>query len=169
MVLDRLALDLGFAFKNYGTLGLVCEGKIEDNRFCLLKPLTYMNRSGRAVGELKDHYGVPFARVLVVGDEFQLPLGRIRFRRKGSDGGHNGLKSIIRSLGTEAFPRLRVGIGPLPEDVDPMDYVLDAFEPMELDNLKPVLASTSEAVRLWIRTQDIDLCMNRFNTTSDPD
>ena len=98
--------------------GLLCRLFIGGADLRLLKPATFMNRSGRAVGDLLDRHEIPFEKVLVVSDDFQLPLGRIRFRRKGSAGGHKGLGSIIRTLGTDRFPRLRVGIGPAPSMAD---------------------------------------------------
>lgn len=163
MVLDRLARELDLAFEAFGSMGLVSRGGAKRSPFLLLKPLTYMNRSGRAVGELMDRYRIPLDRVLVVSDEFQLHLGRIRLRRKGSDGGHKGLKSVVRTLGTEDFPRLRLGIGPVPEGVDPMDFVLEDFDIEEGGLLREALALATDALRLWLEYGDIDLCMNRYN------
>lgn len=166
MVLDRLALDLKVVFEKYGRLGWVGSAPAGESPCFLLKPATYMNRSGVAVGELVDREEIPISRVLVVSDDFFLSLGRIRMRRQGSDGGHNGLESIIRTLGTEAFPRLRIGIGPVPGDVDFVDFVLDPFEADEGDRLQDVLARASEAVRFWLDTGNFDLCMSRYNVRS---
>jgi PTH1 family peptidyl-tRNA hydrolase len=168
MILDRLALDLDLLFAAYGTLGWVARGSMEGGVYHLLKPATFMNRSGRAVGDLMDRHEIPFDRVLVVSDDFQLPLGLIRFRRKGSAGGHKGLGSIIRTLGTDCFPRLRVGIGPVPSNEDVIRFVLADFEPKELSSYQKVLPRASEAVRCWLEKGDIDFCMNRYNTKPDP-
>lgn len=163
MVLDGLARDLGLSFKAFGLLGLICEGRLDGAPFCLLKPLTFMNRCGRAVGDLKDRFEIPLTGLFVVSDDFHLPLGKIRIRRKGSDGGHRGLKSIIRTLGDGAFPRLRIGIGPVPGDRDTVEYVLEDFEAVEGEKLKDALHRANEALRLWLTTGDLDRCMNRFN------
>jgi PTH1 family peptidyl-tRNA hydrolase len=163
MVLDRVALDLNLVFENYGTLGLLCRGDSDRRSIRLLKPLTFMNRSGIVVGDLVDRLGIPFAGMLVVSDDFSLPLGRMRFRRKGSPGGHKGLESITGTMGTDDFPRLRIGIGPLPRGMDPVEFVLGNFEGDELGLVKEVLGRTSEAVRFWLEAGEIELCMNRFN------
>jgi PTH1 family peptidyl-tRNA hydrolase len=163
MVLDRFALDLGLIFESYGTLGLVGRGDGELESLCLLKPLTFMNRSGRAVGDLVDRLGIPFSSMLVISDDFSLPLGKMRFRRKGSAGGHKGLESIMGTLGTLDYPRLKVGVGPLPRGMDTVEFVLGPFLEDEQNLLREVLGRTGEAVRLWFESKDIDLCMNRFN------
>jgi PTH1 family peptidyl-tRNA hydrolase len=168
MVLDRVAMELDLLFESYGTLGAVAHGRLEGNAFRLLKPLTFMNRSGRAVGVLMDLDEVPVDKILVVTDDFHLPLGRIRIRRKGSDGGHKGLESIIRTLGCDSFPRLRVGIGPVPADANVVDFVLEDFNASELTTFQVVMARAGEALGLWLRSGDIDLCMNRFNRDPDP-
>jgi len=166
MVLDNLARDLDLVFETYGRLGLICGRALEMPGFSLLKPITFMNLSGRAVGDVKDRQDVPLDRVFVVSDDINLPVGRIRIRRKGSDGGHKGLKSIIRTLGCGGFPRLRIGVGPVSDGIDAADYVLDSFTRKEFDNMRHVLPRAVEALRLWLDTCDIDLCMNRFNRGS---
>ncbi|MBU0754560.1 MAG: aminoacyl-tRNA hydrolase [Planctomycetes bacterium] len=163
MVLDRLAQDRKIVLEKYGRLGWVGREQSEDRSLFLLKPATYMNRSGVAVGDLVDQEEIPFSRTLEISDDFALNLGRIRIRRRGSDGGHNGLESIIRTLGTDLFPRLRIGIGPLPDSIDPVDFVLQPFDGEEQSMLPEVLNRASEAIRLWLKTTDLDLCMSRFN------
>jgi PTH1 family peptidyl-tRNA hydrolase len=160
MALDRLAADLGLEFEACGKQSVF--SRTGDGGVCC-KPLTYMNRSGVAVGEMRDRYAIPMAGVLLVSDDYQLPLGRMRIRRKGGAGGHNGLKSVIRTLGTEAFPRLRLGIGPKPRGAGTADYVLSEFAEDELKALQGVVVRAAEAGRLWLENRDIDLCMNRFN------
>jgi len=121
-----------------------------------------MNRSGDAAGALLNHYELDASRMLVVVDDIYLPLGRIRIRAAGSDGGHNGLESIIEQLGTEEFPRLRLGIGPLPEDADQVDFVLGEFEQNELTIVEKMIATASEAVMFCLE-HDFEEAMSRYN------
>ncbi len=100
--------------------------------------------------------------MLVVVDDFNLPLGHIRIRGSGSDGGHNGLASIIDELGTTEFPRLRLGIGPLPEGVEQIDFVLGDFEPDETESVKKMIATASEAVTFYLRS-GLDEAMSLYN------
>jgi PTH1 family peptidyl-tRNA hydrolase len=163
MVLDRVALDGALTFESIGSWGLICRGDIEGVGFCLLKPQTYMNRSGVAVSALMEQWQIPINKVFVISDDFNLPLGRVRIRKKGSDGGHRGLQSIIETLGDDAFPRLRIGVGDLPEDRDPADFVLEEFADRELAVLKDVLVRAGDALHAWLTTDDLDLCMNKYN------
>lgn len=131
----------------------------------LAKPLTYMNRSGIAARALLERFPqVPLSRLLVACDDLDLPLGRIRFRRGGGDGGHNGLRSLIEELGSRDFPRLRLGIGRPPaggtEDV--IDWVLEEFVPEERETVAEVVARGAEGVRLFVH-EGIEAAMNRFN------
>jgi PTH1 family peptidyl-tRNA hydrolase len=120
-----------------------------------------MNRSGTAVKKLISHFNVDISSVLVVVDDFNLPLGKIRLRKNGTHGGHNGLKSIISYVGTE-FPRLRVGIGPLPQNVDVIDFVLGDFSAQEEIEVQKAVEKAAEASMQFTRA-DIDAVMNRFN------
>jgi PTH1 family peptidyl-tRNA hydrolase len=181
MVLDRVARELSLRFEPLGRLALVAEMRTDALRGCLLKPLTFMNRSGRAVGDLAVRTLCGKADILVVSDDFNLPLGKLRFRARGSAGGHKGLASIIRSLGTEEFPRLRCGIGARPEagprteaalplegglpagDRNTHDFVLSSFLEAEREELERVVGRAAEAIRLWIETSDLEQCMNRYN------
>jgi len=123
--------------------------RIEDEPLLLVKPLTYVNRCGPVLAALRDREGLALAHCLVVVDDFHLPLGRIRLREGGSDGGHNGLRSLIESLGTDAFPRLRIGIGEPPDT--PERHVLEPFPPEEREAAERAVARAAEAVRLWVR------------------
>lgn len=129
--------------------------------FGLLKPQTFMNRSGEAVVEAAKRLGVEAGSVLAVSDDIALPPGALRIRAQGSSGGHKGLQSIADHLGTEAFPRLRVGIGPAKGD--PADYVLSAIPKGERAMLEESFGRAAEAVELWLRTGDLERCMNEFN------
>lgn len=133
-----------------------------EKTIALAKPETYVNRSGRAVRELLTRYGLPPSSCLVVVDDFHLPLGTMRFRRQGTDGGHNGLKSIIAQIG-EGFPRLRIGIGPVPEGVSVTDFVLGMFTEKELPVKDAMVQRACEGV-LYFCVHGIDATMSSFNT-----
>ncbi|MCS7066261.1 MAG: aminoacyl-tRNA hydrolase [Fimbriimonadales bacterium] len=138
------------------------QGEIRGVPVLLVQPMTYMNRSGEAVDLLLDAYHLTPQQILVVCDDIALPLGKLRLRTGGSDGGHRGLRSIITELGTEAFPRLRVGIGAPPEGMDPADYVLSPFEEAEKPLISQMLEHAADACEAWL-TEPIEQVMNRFN------
>jgi PTH1 family peptidyl-tRNA hydrolase len=131
-------------------------------RIAAAKPLTYVNRSGEALAAILKKYNLSPSKCLVIVDDFNLPLGRLRFRRNGSDGGHNGLKSIIGYIGID-FPRLRVGIGPRPQKGSVIDFVLGTFSKEESEQLHPIFPSIREAIHLYIG-QGIEAVMNRYNS-----
>jgi len=131
-------------------------------RVLLLSPTTYMNRSGRSVAEASGFFKLRPEDVMVVCDDLSLPLGKLRIRAKGSSGGHKGLEDIIRSLGTENFPRLRVGIGSPPQGLDAADYVLQRFSAEEQAVIREAVTKACDAVTVWV-AQGIDACMNRYN------
>jgi len=139
-------------------------GTVRRRAVELLKPQTFMNRSGAALAPLKARAGFdPATDLLVLVDEAALPLGRFRLRARGSPGGHNGLKSIEGSLRSSDYARLRIGVGPVPEGYDDLaDYVLDRFEPSEMAELEALLDPMAEAVECWL-TDGIDTAMNRYN------
>jgi len=140
----------------------------EDIRLLLLKPMTYMNRSGFSVVEAVHYYRIePHRDLLIVVDEVALDVGDIRLRPKGSPGGHNGLADIERALATDNYPRLRIGIGPrgvIPQ----VDYVLGRFTEEQLQPLDDALERSADACEVWAR-EGIDAAMNRFNTKPRPD
>jgi len=160
-VLDRLAQSEGFAFSRKKFSSLTAKGVIEGVDTVLLKPLTYVNESGRAVRGALDYLGISIRELLVVCDDFALSLGRLRFRARGSSGGHNGLKSVAEHLGTEEFARLRMGIG-YPGGTEPADYVLKKFKRSERKRAGLMIEEAEKAVRFWLKS-DINECMNRFN------
>jgi peptidyl-tRNA hydrolase, PTH1 family len=128
-----------------------------------VKPLTLMNRSGDAVKRYIETCRCPLSCVLVIVDDYNLPLGRMRARRNGSDGGHNGLKSIISRISSEGFPRLRVGIGPLRDDVSSTEFVLGTFTEAEEKELRIVIPRVIDAC-LFFAEHGIDAAMNKFNS-----
>ncbi len=125
----------------------------------LIKPESYMNLSGAAVRWACDYWKIPCSDILVICDDFALPWEQLRFRRSGSSGGHNGLESVIASLGTTEFPRLRIGVGPVPERMDPKDYVLKR-QPEE--KINTLAEKASEAVEMVIQ-EGLEKAMNKFN------
>ncbi len=130
------------------------------------KPLTYMNLSGRAVAGIAGFYKIDPADVFVIVDEVALPLGRLRARRDGSAGGHNGLKSIIEHLGTQAFPRMRVGVGRGANGRGLVDHVLGRFEPSERDTVSAALLRAADASELFL-AEGIERVMNAFNAATE--
>lgn len=134
---------------------------IEDaDKLLLVKPETYMNLSGRCVRQLIDFYQLPIDQLLVVCDDINLPLGKLRFRARGSHGGHNGLRSIQEHLATTEYSRLRIGVE-RPAD-DAIDHVLGRFRPSERPVIEEAIATAAQAVAVWT-TQGIEECMNRYN------
>ncbi len=135
--------------------------------FLFIKPMTFMNNSGIAVKEIIDFHNIKLEDVMVCFDDVSLPFGVIRIRKKGSDGGHNGLKSIIDELGTTEFPRLRFGIGPKPDNVELKDFVLADFDSEELSQLDSIFSRAKEAIFLW-KNKGIDFVMSSINKKVKP-
>ena len=163
LVLDRLARRHGLAGVKHRFHSGVLEGRIGDGRCLLMQPQTYMNRSGRAVGEAMRFYKVDPANLLVVVDDAALPVGRIRLRPEGSAGGHNGLTDIERAVGTRGYPRLRIGIDPPPPRMKQRDYVLGRFTPEQREALEPALERACDCIEAWASGEDIQVLMSRFN------
>jgi PTH1 family peptidyl-tRNA hydrolase len=138
------------------------EARVDDHRFAVLCPATFMNASGRSVRQAVDFYRLEPAQVLVVCDDFALPVAKLRIRAKGSAGGQKGLADILRVLGTEAVPRCRVGIGTPPGVMDPADYVLGKFTREELPAIELAVERAAEAALNWVRF-GLDYCMARYN------
>ena len=158
MVVSRLARRMGLKFDKKFCSSRVAEGE----GVVLAKPYTYVNLSGKAAKALLQRFSLAPQDMLVICDDVALPLGRIRIRRKGSDGGHNGLRSIIKELGTEEFPRLRVGIGR--EGIkDLVEYVLGEFERDEMEILEKVLEVAVDAVECILK-EGIEEAMNKYNS-----
>ena len=142
--------------------GDLYEGQWGGTKLLLLAPQTFMNLSGRSVRAAVEYFRLPLSEVLVICDDFNLPLGRLRFRPGGSAGGQRGLQNIIQELGSTEFSRLRIGIGPLPPAVDAADFVLSRFSPEEEQILHPILETAARGVLDWV-TCGIAVCMDRYN------
>jgi PTH1 family peptidyl-tRNA hydrolase len=139
----------------------VAELKEDPHKVLLVKPETFMNLSGQCVRQVLDYYQVPSEDLLVVSDDFNLPLGKLRVRRRGSHGGHNGLRDIQNHLGTTGYARLRIGVG-APEEDEAIDHVLSRFRPTEKPVIQEAEQKAAQAVLVWVH-QGIDACMNEFN------
>lgn len=137
-------------------------GRIHGHPVALALPLTFMNVSGEAVEEFVTTHDVPVQDVIVVHDDLDLPFGRLRIRPGGGTAGHKGLRSIVTALGTEAFARLKIGIGRPAPDVDPADFVLTPFTPAELDDLQPVVTRAVEGLACFV-LHGVQEAMNRVN------
>ena len=161
-VLDEYASRARAEFGSAPADALVAKVREPGREVLLAKPLTFMNLSGRAVGELVRYYRIDVADLLVVTDDVNLPAGRLRLRRGGSAGGHNGLKSIIECLGSDAFPRLRVGVGRGDPRRDLADHVLARVAPDEREMLHEAARRAADACETFI-AEGIDAAMNRFN------
>jgi PTH1 family peptidyl-tRNA hydrolase len=161
-VVDRLALDAGTWWKAGSCLALLAEAKLDESDLVLLKPQTYVNLSGRSVRMALEEFAASQDELLVVCDDLALPWGKIRIRRKGGAGGHNGLKSVIESLGNEEFGRVRLGILPEAEFGDAAEYVLNPI-PREVRELADEMVRRgAEAVKLISRSGFV-AAMNQFN------
>ena len=140
---------------------------IADTPVTLLEPLTYMNLSGEALLEFCEGMVLAPSGLLVVCDDTALPLGRVRLRKSGSDGGHNGLKSIIASLGSDEFPRLRLGVGPVPDGVDHATFVLSEFGASEMETAREMVARAADCVEMVVGN-GLEAAMNVFNADRSP-
>lgn len=160
---DVVEKDCGVRIDRLRFHALTAQTELGGQKVLLMKPQTYMNNSGEAVAPAAKFYKVPPEHILVVSDEIHLQPGRLRIRTKGSAGGHNGLKSIIACLGTDAFPRIRIGVGAPPHpDYDMPDWVLGTFRGADKTAMDDAAARAAEACAAYIR-DGADRAMSRFN------
>ena len=163
LAIDYIAESLGVKIDKAKFHSTVAEGELGGARVLLMKPTTFMNSSGVAVGEAAAFYKIPPERVLILHDEISFDPGVIRIRRKGSAGGHNGLKSIIAHLGSEDFPRVKIGVGKKPSpEYDLVDFVLGKFPEADVKAISERFADIKCSAELIIKG-DIDGAMNRFS------
>ena len=163
MVADRLAEELRIPVQKLKFKALTNTAELGGQKLLLMKPVTFMNLSGEAVRPAADFYKVPPDHILVISDDTALPAGKLRIRKGGSAGGHNGLKSIIQHLGTDQFPRLRIGVGEKPHpDYDMADWVLGKFQGEDKKAIDEAVKRAAQAVEC-ILSQGLDKGMNRFN------
>lgn len=164
LCIDLFAQDLGVKIDRLKFKALIADARIGAKRCLLMKPQTFMNLSGEAVREAAEFYKIPPEKIIVIFDDISLEPGRLRIRRKGSDGGHNGIKSIIFQLQSDAFPRIKLGIGKKPHpDFDLADWVLEPFSKDALTALRSACENAGEAVKLMI-DEKTDEAMSRYNS-----
>ncbi len=164
MAVERLARRHGLSGARTRFRAGVLEGRVADDKCLLMQPITYMNRSGLAVGEAVRFYKLDPCDVLIIVDDVALPCGRVRLRAAGSAGGHNGLADIQRALGTSDYPRLRIGIDP-PGRVPQVDYVLGKFTADQWALVDPAIDRACDAAEAWVR-DGIEKAMSVYNATA---
>ena len=163
MAADAMAKEKNVNINKARFKALTATCDIGGESVLLMKPQTFMNLSGDAVAQAAKFYKIPPEHVIVVSDEISLPIGKLRIRTKGSAGGHNGLKDIIAKLGTDAFPRIRIGVGAPPHpDYDMADWVLSSFKNQDAEDMLAAAERAAQAAQCYI-TQGADRAMNRFN------
>jgi PTH1 family peptidyl-tRNA hydrolase len=160
--ITRIADDYNIALNQNKHKAICGTGYIEGEKVILAQPVTYMNLSGESVRQLVDYYKVSAQDIIVIYDDISLDVGRLRIRKKGSAGGHNGIKSIISHLGTDEFPRIKIGVGEKPKDWDLADYVLSRFKEDEEKIIREALKDSSDACRMII-SDGMDAAMNKYN------
>jgi len=164
MVADVLAKNHQLSFDKTDKNAMVTEFRLGAEKIFIIKPTTFMNESGKAVGEYARFYNILPENIAVIQDDMDLPVGFIRIRKNGSSGGHNGIKSIQSHLGTENFPRFKIGIGhPIHDQQIVVDHVLHKFQGDDKDSIEKAVDSTAKAIDTWL-TEDIESVMNKFNT-----
>lgn len=162
MALDALADQLGTSIEEKKHKALCGKGLIGGEKVILLKPQTFMNLSGESIRAAADFYKVDPDHIIVIYDDISLEPGQLRIRKKGSAGGHNGIKSIIAHLGTQEFPRIKVGVGDKPPRMDLADYVLSRFSKEDREKMEQAFKDAAEAVEVMI-AEGPDAAMNQFN------
>jgi PTH1 family peptidyl-tRNA hydrolase len=168
MVIDELCKVLNTRLTRMQGKALVGSGILDGCKIILAKPQTFMNLSGQSVASLVKFYKIPLSQLLVILDDLDLPVGTLRIRPGGGSAGNKGLMSIIQQLGTEEFPRMRLGIGRPPGQKNGADYVLQDFQNGEMDFVKGVLDKASHAAQVFV-SSGIDQAMNQFNGPLDRD
>ena len=161
-VINKLAYDNNIDICRMKRRSFIGEGFIGSQKCVLIKPQTFMNLSGEAVRENIQFYKEPLENIIIIYDDTSLKLGEIRIRAQGSSGGHNGIKNILYHLGTDVFPRVRVGIGEKPSGWDLADYVLSRFKKDEIDDIVTGITKAGEAVEILIR-EGLSEAMNKYN------
>ena len=161
-MIDALAEKHGISISEKKHKGLIGKGMIGGEKVILVKPLTYMNLSGDCIREAADYYKVEPEQIIVLFDDISLDVGKLRIRKKGSAGGHNGIKSIIASLGSDNFPRLKFGVGDKPKNMDLADYVLGHFGKEDEETVNGKLGTVCDAVECMIK-EGPEGAMNKYN------
>ena len=160
-VVDRLAEISHILMSTKRFKSLYGLGLIDSQKVVLVKPMTLMNRSGEAIKKIIDFFQVGIEDLIVIHDDLDLSFGRLRFKRRGSDGGHQGIRSIIESVGRNTFLRLKIGIGRPPQEMDPAEYVLASFDEIQESHLEGILSRAAESLRVML-LEGIETAMNRY-------
>ena len=164
LCVDELAEKFGFKINKLKFKAVIADTVINSHRVIVMKPQTYMNNSGEAVKEAADFYKIPPEKIIIIFDDISLDVGKLRIKRKGTDGGHNSIKSIVGHLGSTNFPRIKLGVGKKPHpDYDLADWVLSEFKKDEAAPLKQAIDNACDALVLML-DGEIDEAMNRFNS-----
>ena len=161
-VIDLLAKEYSIDVSKIKHKALIGEGRVGTEKVILVKPMTYMNLSGESVADICNYYNIDLENLIVIYDDIDLDVGKIRIRKKGSGGTHNGMRSIVKCLGTTDFPRVRVGVSKPEPGRDLANFVLSRFSKDEEVDLKDGFDKAVKAIDCIIR-EDIDLSMNKFN------
>ncbi len=163
LTLDHLSVELDTDITKLKNKALYADVSINSHRCLLIKPQTFMNNSGEAVRDFAKFYKIPPEKIIVIFDDISLPCGKLRIRRKGTDGGHNGIKSIIYHLNSDNFPRIKIGVGQKPHpDFNLADWVLSTFKKDEMEQLKAAISKACEVLPLML-DGEIDKAMNKAN------
>ena len=164
MCIDYIANKCGVKLNKFKHKAYYAQGELGGKKVILVKPQTYMNNSGEAVRDAAAFYKIPAERIIVVSDDISLDVGKLRIKRKGSDGGHNGLKSIIYQLQSDNFARIKMGVGKKPHpEYDLAAWVLSRFKNDEVEPLKSAAKNACDAIKLIVG-EKIDMAMNKFNS-----
>lgn len=163
LVLDALAANLGLSFNKTKFKSIYAEGNIGTEKVILVKPQTFMNLSGESVRPWMDYFDLTEEDVVIIYDDMDLPVGKIRLRMQGGHGGHNGVKSLIQHMGTKNFNRIRVGVGrPFPSQ-DVVSHVLSPFSKDTVDDMKSSIHESVDAIKYWVNDKTFLETMNEFN------
>lgn len=163
LTVDHIAVEADAEIKKLKHKALIGDTVISGHRCLLVKPQTFMNNSGESVRDIAQFYKIPPERIIVIFDDISLPCGKLRIRRKGTDGGHNGIKSIIYHLNSDNFPRIKIGVGAKPHpDYNLADWVLSTFKKDETEELKKAIAKATEVLP-YMLDGEIDKAMNKAN------
>lgn len=165
--IDRIAAENQIRVEEKKHKALYGSGYIEGEKVILAKPQTFMNLSGESVRELSDYYKIPAENIIVIYDDISLDVGQLRIRKKGSAGGHNGIKNIIANLGTDVFPRIKIGVGEKPKKYDLADYVLGHFSKEDRELMEEGYDRADHAVGM-ILNGEIEAAMNQYNRKVKP-
>ncbi len=162
-VVENLSQKYKIELNSYSHQALIGKGYIGEEMVILVKPLTFVNAAGESLYQIKQRYGVNCQDIILISDDVDLDLGRLKIASKGGDGGHKGLRSVIRSLGTDLIPRLRIGIGRPKEEVDLKEFVLGEFSAREKKVIEAAIDRASEAIETII-SQGMDEAMSKYNS-----